>query len=149
METAGREIINKRAAAAGREAKRGMEIISISIDKKTLDGLNRTQEKLGFKSRSKLLRATISSLLNEYSALDRLSGHCDVVFTVTFDRHSSRGFSGLMKEFESIIRTEIHQHHAKTCLRVLIACGDARRIRDFFVALKNEREVGSVGYSIL
>ncbi|MFH1393843.1 MAG: hypothetical protein ABII71_04000 [Candidatus Micrarchaeota archaeon] len=126
-----------------------MEIISISIDKGTLNDLNNTQEKLGFKSRSKLLRATISSLLNEYSVLDGLSGHCDVVFTVTFEQHSGGGFGRIMNEFEGIIRTEIHQHHAKTCLRVIIVCGDARKVRDFFVALKNEKGAKSVAYSVL
>ena len=126
-----------------------MEIISVSIDKETLRDLNRAQKKLGFKSRSKLLRATVNSLLNEYSAFDGLSGHCDAVFTVTFDKHGGGRFDLVMKEFEDIIRTEVHQHHASTCLRVVIACGDARKVRDFFAALKNERAVKSVGYSIL
>ena len=126
-----------------------MEIISISIDERTLNDLNKTQEKLGFKSRSKLLRATIDSLLNEYSVLDTLSGHCDVVFTVTYDQHTSGGFGRVMKKFDGIIRTEIHQHHAETCLRVIIVCGAAKRVRDFFVALKNEKGIKSVSYSIL
>lgn len=126
-----------------------MEIISISIDKGTLNDLNKTQEKLGFKSRSKLLRATIDSLLNEYSALDSLSGHCDVVFTVTFDRHVGSKFRKIMHDFDGIIRTEIHQHHAEICLRVLIACGDSKKVRDFFIALKNEKGIKSVKYSIL
>jgi len=126
-----------------------MEIISISIDEETLENLNKTQEKLGFKSRSKLLRATIDSLLNEYSALDALSGHCDVVFTITFDQHAGTGFGKIMNDFEGIIRTEIHQHHAQTCLRIIIVCGDSKNVRDFFIALKNQKGIKSVNYSIL
>ena len=126
-----------------------MEIISISLDEKTFQDLNKTQRKLGFKSRSKLLRATINSLLNEYTELEDLSGHSDVVFTVTHTHHSGKNFGKLMKDFEDTIRTEIHQHHANTCLRVLILCGDAQKIKDFYVALKRNREVNSVNYSIL
>ena len=126
-----------------------MEIISISIDRKALENLNKTQEELGFRSRSKLLRAAIDSLINEYSALDARSGHCDAVFTVTFDQHVGDRFGKIMKEYDRVIRTEIHQHHAETCLRVIIACGDSRKVRDLFAALKNEKRINSVNYSVL
>jgi metal-responsive CopG/Arc/MetJ family transcriptional regulator len=126
-----------------------MEIISMSIDKKTREDLDLVQKKLGIKSRSKLLRATINSILNEYSALDDLFGHCDVVFTITHRNHMESGFSKIMSEYEEIIRTEIHQHHNQVCLRIVIVCGDAPKIRNLYCLLRQNPEVASVNFSIL
>ena len=135
----------------GKAESRGniMEIISVSIGREELEGLEKVQERFGFKSRSKLMRAAIDSLLNDYAALESLSGHCDAVFTISSEQHSSRAFGSIMKEFGGIIKTEIHQHHARACLRVLIVCGNARRVKEFFIALKNEREIKSVNFAIL
>jgi metal-responsive CopG/Arc/MetJ family transcriptional regulator len=126
-----------------------MEIISISIDRDTLDELDHIQDKLGFKSRSRLLRATINSLLNEYRVLEGMKGHCDVVFTVAHRHHEGEWLSRIMKNFEDVIRTEVHQHHAGTCLRILIACGEAERMRMLFTSLKKEKGAQSVNCSIL
>ncbi|MBU0532033.1 ribbon-helix-helix protein, CopG family [Candidatus Micrarchaeota archaeon] len=126
-----------------------MEIVSVSLDKTTLDELNKTQEQLGFKSRSKLIRATINSLLNEYKVFEELKGHCDAVFTITHNQHEGSELSRVMKQFEGVIRTEIHQHHAGTCLRVLIACGDAEMLHRLFSLLKKSKGVRSVKCSML
>ncbi len=126
-----------------------MEIISVSMDKEQLGELDRIQEKLGFKSRSRLLRATVDSLLNEYDALESRKGHCDAVFTVT---HSSRGNDGMgstLLDFEDAIVTEIHQHHKEICLRVLITCADSGRIRELFSHLKRSNGIKSVQVSVL
>ncbi|MFH1394128.1 MAG: ribbon-helix-helix protein, CopG family [Candidatus Micrarchaeota archaeon] len=126
-----------------------MEIVSISLDKKNLAELNKTQGKLGFRSRSKLIRATIDSLLNEYRALESIKGHVDAVFTITMEEHGKGEMNSLVKDFEEIVVTEIHQHHASRCLKILITCGKAEQIRELFSHLKREKKVKSVQISIL
>ncbi len=126
-----------------------MEIISISMDREMLNELGSIQKKLGFKSRSKLLRATLDSLLNEYNALDSRKGHCDAVFTVAHSPHGADSLSSLLTEFEDAIVTEIHQHHKNVCLRVLITCADASRVRELFSHLKRSKGVKSVQVSLL
>jgi metal-responsive CopG/Arc/MetJ family transcriptional regulator len=126
-----------------------MEIISVSMDAEQLAELDSLREKLGFGSRSKLLRATVDSLLNEYNALESRQGHCDAVFTVTHRTHGSEGLSSLLTEFDDAIVTELHQHHKDMCLRVLIACADAERIRELFSHIKRSRGVKSVQVSVL
>ena len=49
-----------------------MRIVSISLDEETHNELDRMQKRLGFKSRSKLMRATLGSMLNEYKVLEEL-----------------------------------------------------------------------------
>lgn len=126
-----------------------MEIISISLDKRTLSELDRLQEALGFKSRSRLIRATAASLLNEYRALESLKGHTDAVFMVTYRSSEKHGVSDILHQFEDSIKTVIHQHHVGICLEVLIVCADARRIRELFALLKRGRGVRSVSCSVL
>ncbi|MCI0504121.1 ribbon-helix-helix protein, CopG family [Candidatus Micrarchaeota archaeon] len=126
-----------------------MEIISISMDAETLAELDRVQESLGFKSRSKLLRATLSSLLNEYKLIESLKGHIDAVFMVTYRSGEKHGISDLLHEFEDCIKTVVHQHHVGVCLEVLIVCADAQRIRELFAILKKDKGVRSVSCSVL
>ncbi|MCI0503424.1 hypothetical protein L0Y65_01795 [Candidatus Micrarchaeota archaeon] len=126
-----------------------MEIVSISMDKETLSELDRIQARLGFKSRSRLLCATLGSLLNEYRSLESLKGHTDAVFMVTYRPAEKHGISDLLHEFEDSIKTVIHQHHVGICLEVLIVCSDAERIRQLFALLKKDKGVRSVSCSVL
>ncbi len=126
-----------------------MEIISISLDKETLAELDRIQEQLGFRSRSRLIRATAASLLNEYRALESLKGHTDAVFMVTYRSAEKHGISDILHDFEESIKTVIHQHHVGMCLEVLIVCAEAERIRELFSMLKKDRGVRSVSCSVL
>ncbi|MFH0737591.1 MAG: hypothetical protein V1827_03470 [Candidatus Micrarchaeota archaeon] len=126
-----------------------MEIISISIDKETRQELDRIQETLGFKSRSKLLRATIGSLLNEYRLMEALKGHTDSVFILTYKENEKHRISDLLHDFEDCIKTVVHQHHVGICLEVLIVCAEAGRIRELFKILKRDKGVRSVACSVL
>lgn len=126
-----------------------MEIISVSMDKETLGELDRIQRQLGFRSRSRLIRATAASLLNEYKALESLKGHTDAVFMVTYRSAEKHGISDILHEFEDTIKTIVHQHHVGMCLEVLIVCAEAGRIRELFALLKKDKGVRSVSCSVL
>lgn len=126
-----------------------MEIISVSLDKETLGGLEDARKKLGFGSRSKLFRAAVSSLLNEYRALESVRGHTDAVFLVTYRESETHRISDILHGFEDCIKTTVHQHHVGICLEVLILCADAPRIRELFGLLKKAKGVRSVRCSVL
>ena len=126
-----------------------MEIISISMDGDSLDELNRTQEKLGFRSRSKLIRAGMDSLMNEFKALDSLRGKCDIVFTVVYKHKDKDRFGEVMEKFDDIITTEIHQHCNGNCVRILVTSGDAKRLMELFRLMKSKKEIISVNTAIL
>ena len=126
-----------------------MEIISISVDKETLAELENAQKALGFKSRSKLLRTTLASLLGEYRTLESLKGHTDSVFVVTYKESEKHRISDMLHAFEDTIKTVVHQHHVGICLEVLIVCAEARRIRELFAVLKKDKGVRTVSCSVL
>jgi len=126
-----------------------MEIVSISMAKEDLIELNRVQKKFNFRSRSKLLRATINSFLNEYRVMESAKGHTDAVFTITYREMKKHSLSDMLHTFEDCIKTEVHQHHVGVCLEVLIVCAKAERLREMFVLLKREKSVLSVNCSLL
>jgi len=126
-----------------------MEIISVSMDRNTLDELNKTQEKLGFKSRSKLVRAGMDSLVNEFKALDLLRGHNDIVFTVVYRHKDKDRFGDVMEKFDDVITTEIHQHRNGNCVRILVTSGNAKRLMELFKMIKSKKEIISVNTAIL
>jgi metal-responsive CopG/Arc/MetJ family transcriptional regulator len=126
-----------------------MEILSISIDTETRRELDRIQKTLGFKSRSKLLRTTISSLMNEYRVMESLKGHTDSVFVVTYKESEKHRISDLLHGFEDCIKTVIHQHHVGICLEVLIVCAEAKQIRELFAIMKKDKGIRSVSCSVL
>jgi metal-responsive CopG/Arc/MetJ family transcriptional regulator len=126
-----------------------MEIISVSIDKKTLSEVDRIQERLGFKSRSKLLRATINSLLNEYRLIDSLQGHSDSVITLTYEESAKNRISSIVHKFDDAVKTTVHQHHKGMCIDIMMVCCDADDVRALFSALKRDKGVHSINCSIL
>ena len=126
-----------------------MEILSISMDKDTLDSLGSIQKRLGFRSRSKMLRSAMHSLLKEYGEMDGLSGIVESVFVLTYKEPEKNHVSDMLHRFEDNIRTELHQHHSGTCIDILNIYATAKQTRDFFMASKRNKCIYSVSYSLI
>lgn len=75
-----------------------MEILSISIDKEALAQLNAIQKKLGFKSRSKMLRNAVFNMLKDYEALDSLKGDVESVFVLTYKEPEKNHVSDTLQD---------------------------------------------------
>ena len=122
-----------------------MEILSISIDKEALKQLDAVQKRLGYKSRSKMLRSAVLSMLKDYDALEMLSGEVESVFVLTYSEAEKNHVSDMLHKFEDAIKTELHQHHhTGTCIDILNIHTTAKRTRDMFAAMKKNKCVYSV-----
>ena len=126
-----------------------MEIVSISLDKETLDELNSIQRNLGFKSRSKMIRATIDSLMNEFRIIDSLKGKHEVVLLVTYREHERDRVSEILHKFEDSIKTTIHKHRSSRCLDIIEVDADATKLRELFGILKRNKYIKSVNFTLL
>jgi metal-responsive CopG/Arc/MetJ family transcriptional regulator len=126
-----------------------LEILSISIDKEALRQLEEVQRKLGFKSRSKLLRSAIQSLLKDYEGLELLTGSVESVFVLTYGESEKNHVSNLLHRFEDTIETETHHHHSDTCIDVLNISATARVTRELFGTLKKSKCIYSITYSVV
>ena len=126
-----------------------MEILSISIDKKSLGQIEQVQKRLGFKSRSKMLRTAILSMLSDYEGLEALKGDVECVFVITYKESEKNHVSDVLHKFEDTIRTELHQHRSGTCIDILDISTGAQRIREFYNILKKKKCIYSVTYTVI
>ncbi len=127
-----------------------MEILSVSMDKDEVRKLNEVQKRLGFKSRSKLLRSAITSLVNDYNGMDALSGHVESVFVLTYSEREKNHVSDIIHRFESTIRTELHQHHhSGMCVDIINLDTDAHTTKAFYNSTKRSKCIYSVAYALV
>jgi metal-responsive CopG/Arc/MetJ family transcriptional regulator len=126
-----------------------MEIMSVSVDRETLDELSEIQENLGFKSRSKMLRSMIDLLLSEYRVIDSLKGQHEIVFVITYRDRESNHVSSLMHEFKDDIKVNVHQHRGTMCTDMINVEADAGVIRRLFKEIKNSKCIRSVNFALL
>lgn len=122
----------------------------MSIDKEALAHLEQVQKKLGYKSRSKMLRNAIASLLKDYEGLESLTGHVESIFVLAYSESEKNHVSDLLHKFEDVIKTELHQHHhSGTCVDIMNLDTTAQRTRDFYNAVKKSKCIYSVTYAIV
>jgi metal-responsive CopG/Arc/MetJ family transcriptional regulator len=126
-----------------------LEVLSISMDREDLARLGKLQKRLGFQSRSKMLRTAIMSLVKDYESLESLSGSLESVFVLSYGESDKNRVSDLLHDFKDAIKTELHQHNSGTCVDVLNIHTTAAKTRELFSALKRNRKVYSVTYAIV
>lgn len=126
-----------------------MEIISISLDAETLRRVNEIQERLGFRSRSKMLRSAMQSLINDYEGVGSLKGEIESVFVVTYSESERNHVSDILHRFKDVVETEMHHHHAGKGIDVLNLDTSAARTKELFNELKRSKCVSSVTCSVI
>lgn len=119
------------------------------MDKKTLNQLEQMQKKLGFKSRSKMLRSAMQSLSKDYEGMDGLRGDVESVFVVTYPYRQKNRVSDLLRGFEDVMRADLHHLHRGTCIDIFNLETDAKTTRKFYGMMKSSKAVHSVSYSVV
>jgi metal-responsive CopG/Arc/MetJ family transcriptional regulator len=126
-----------------------VEILSISIDKSSLKRLEEIQKKLGFKSRSKMLQAAVTSMLKDYEQLESLRGRVEILFVLTYRESERNHVSNILHGFKDTIKTEMHQHGGGVGIDIFNISADASRILKVFRELKKSKCIYSVSYYVL
>jgi metal-responsive CopG/Arc/MetJ family transcriptional regulator len=121
-----------------------VEILSISMDKGSLKRLNEVQKRLGFKSRSKMLRSAVLSLLKSHSELEALKGSVESVFVVTYTEGEKNNVSDLLHRFGKTVKTSMHHHESGIGVDILNISASAQKTRDLYNSLERNRCVRSV-----
>ena len=123
--------------------------MSISIDKEALKQLEQIQKRLGYKSRSKMLRSALQSLVKDYEALEGLRGTVEIVFVLSYKESEKNHVSNTIHGFKGSIKSELHQHGSESCIDVLNIRAPAGKVREMFSVLKRNRCIYSVVYSVI
>ena len=107
-----------------------MTIISISLNEKILEEIDKLQNDSGYSGRSEVIRAGIRSLLSESKDRELLTGRLKSVLLVVHDTDAEETITEIKHKFDDIIDTQIHSHlKGEKCLEIFILDGDAGRIK--------------------
>ena len=108
-----------------------MPIISLSLNQRILDQIEKLRKELGFTGRSELVRASLRVLLADSVEKEKLEGTIHSVLLLIHDHDAENFVSQLKHEYTDIIRTQIHsQTRQNKCLEIFIIEGDANRIKE-------------------
>jgi CopG family nickel-responsive transcriptional regulator len=108
-----------------------MSIVSISINKRMIEEIDKLQEGLGFSGRSETIRAGVRMLIADSREKEKLAGKISAVLMLIHSKKEDLTISDIKHRFEDVMKTQLHNHlRENKCLDIFILEGDAARIKE-------------------
>ncbi|MCF2141699.1 MAG: hypothetical protein K9W44_16730 [Candidatus Lokiarchaeota archaeon] len=118
-----------------------MPMISLQVSAELQKNLDIIQEKLGFSSRSELLRSIILEFLSSHTKDLPILGHQIAVVTAHYEAREdiATKFSAIVQQYDELIKS-ISQYHLRTrIIKTLLLSGNSRDINDFYREISGDR----------
>lgn len=107
-----------------------MVIVSISLNNKILEEIDKIQNEYGYSGRSEVIRAGARLLIAENKEKEKLTGAINSILLLMHNQDVENVVSEIKHKFEDITKTQIHSHlEGNKCLEIFILEGDANRIK--------------------
>jgi CopG family nickel-responsive transcriptional regulator len=123
-------------------------IVSLSLTPEILSEMDSAQSRLGFGSRSELIRASVSSLLAESQEVGQLQGEVSAILTVVHAHGAEGDVSRVKHEFEDVITTQIHNSFHGECVELFLLHGQAGRIKELYKELRTSKKIKYVKFVV-
>jgi CopG family nickel-responsive transcriptional regulator len=108
-----------------------MPVISISVNEKILEEIDRIQEELGFSGRSEVIRAGARMLIADAREKEKFAGEINSILLLIHNQEVESVVTLIKHDFEDITNTQIHSHlKGGKCLEIFILDGEAERIKE-------------------
>ncbi len=122
-----------------------MAIISISLNEKILEEMDRIQKEFGFSGRSELIRSAVRMLILDNKEKEKLSGKINSTLLLIHSQRAEDALTEIKHKFEDIAKTQIHSHlRENKCLEIFILEGNADRIKEMVRLLQTSRKMDYV-----
>jgi CopG family nickel-responsive transcriptional regulator len=124
--------------------KKDLNIISVSLPDRISDEMDAAVTKLGYMSRSELVRDAVREFLKDQSKIDDVKGMIEGVVTLLYDHDYADKVSEVRHRYMQIFRSFMHSDFEIdecSCCEVLIFSGDAKTVRKAFYELKSKKGV--------
>jgi CopG family nickel-responsive transcriptional regulator len=124
-----------------------MRTMNISLPGDMVDTIDSLVARMGYASRSEVVRGALRDFLMEKELLSKLAGQALAVVAITFDADDggvAEAVNKLQHRYENLVIIMIHNHIGKTCLEVILARGEMERVRRFSEELEATRGVEKV-----
>jgi CopG family nickel-responsive transcriptional regulator len=118
-----------------------MTIISVSLNDKMLQDLDRVKKEMGFSGRSEVIRAGLRSLITDTRESEGLVGKIRGLLLLVHEHDAEDFVTEVKHRFTDIIYTQLHNRFKEDkCLELFILDGEAERIKELTNAFqKNDR----------
>ncbi len=127
-----------------------MTVISLSIEEKLLNELDKLKEDLGYSGRSEIVRSAIRTFIGEKNKLEKLEGEVNCFLTITHKEGSLNTISQIQHDYQDIVKTQIHDHlKDHKCLQMYLLEGDSNKIKEFWKELQSCKKVEKVNFNPL
>jgi CopG family nickel-responsive transcriptional regulator len=122
-----------------------VEIISLSLDQKTLDKIQDIKEKASFNGRSQLFRTAIENLHQQIKQNQSLEGEINAVIIVRHPHTEEQSIAHISHRYDDIITTQLHSKlDGENCLEVFHTQGKAQKLIQFYNKLEGSKNTESV-----
>jgi CopG family nickel-responsive transcriptional regulator len=119
-----------------------MPIISISLNEKLLEEIDRIKDEIGFSGRSEVIRASTRMLIADNKEKEELSGEINSILVLIHSQEVEDKVTEIKHDFEDIINTQIHSHLKENkCMEIFILDGSADRIKELSKMFHRSRKI--------
>ncbi|MBU6998149.1 MAG: CopG family ribbon-helix-helix protein [Theionarchaea archaeon] len=108
-----------------------MPVVSISVNEKMLQDIDKVQEELGFSGRSEVIRAAARMLIADAREKEKFTGEINSILLLIHNQEVESVVTRTKHDFEDITTTQVHSHlKGGKCLEIFILEGEAERIKE-------------------
>jgi len=128
-------------------------VISLSLDDKLLEKINKLVDKLGYSNRSEAIRDAIRRLVAEYELSDFKKQTVLAAIMVIYDFNEGyieRKIAKIRHEYNDIVVGNLHMHvNGNYCAELLIAKGLGERVLSLIASIRGIRRLISLRHLLV
>lgn len=114
-----------------------MVIVSVSLNNKILEEIDRIEHEMGYSGRSEVIRSGIRLLISENKENEKLAGEINAILIIIHNQDKEDIVSDIKHDFEDVTSTQIHNHLKNNkCLEIFVLNGQSDRIINFVKQFK-------------
>lgn len=122
-----------------------MPIISISLNEKLLEEIDKLKDEIGYSGRSDVIRASARMLISDSKEKENLNGDINSILVLIHNQEVEDKVTEIKHDFEDIINTQIHSHlKGHKCMEIFILEGNAERIKEISTKFQINRKIDYV-----
>jgi CopG family nickel-responsive transcriptional regulator len=121
---------------------RNMTVISVSLNEKNIEDLDRLREVLGLAGRSEAIRVCLRSAEDELREREKLEGEVEGIMITVHKSDEGHGLDEMRHKFQSNIKTQVHSHLKNgRCLDIFLVDGLAGEVKNLLAAFQKDESL--------
>ncbi len=124
-------------------SKKEVEIVSFSIPSSLVGEMNDMLKKMGYSSRSEIIRDALRSFFYEKKEIEKSEGFLEGVVNIYHKEKADKLLSKVKHRNSELIKSYLHSHfqHSDICLDILVVSGKIDEVRNLLYELESIKGV--------